>query len=81
MNLYITIIYRIYSVESVVLEKLPAPESEKVFGDEEKIIAYGKDGVISESYLVVKNGQKVEKRRIRKDKYAPVAGIMQIIDG
>lgn len=70
-----------YSVESVVLEKLPAPESEKVFGDEEKIIAYGKDGVISESYLVVKNGQKVEKRRIRKDKYAPVAGIMQIIDG
>ena len=70
-----------YSVESVVLEKLPAPESEKVFGDEEKIIAHGKDGVISESYLVVKKGQKVEKRRIRKDKYAPVTGIIQIIDG
>lgn len=69
-----------YEVQSKVLESIPMPENVVVKGNEEKVISYGKCGMLSESYLVVTCGDKVEKKRIRRDKYAAMAGIIQIID-
>jgi len=67
-----------YSIESSVLEKIPAPADEIVKGEENKIISYGKDGLISESHLVIDDGQNIQKIKLRRDKYSAVAGIIQI---
>lgn len=69
-----------YEVQSKVLESIPSPENIVVKGSEEKVLFYGRCGTVSESYLVVTYGDKVEKTRIRRDKYAAMAGIIQITD-
>lgn len=74
-----------YSRQSLVVEEIPAPESEVVFDDigefpdlyegESKVLKYGKAGLKSEGYIVVsKNGMLKEVRKIRTDKYAAIRG-------
>lgn len=54
------------------------PNEKIIEGDEEKIISYGRNGVISEGYLTEeKNGVKVT-RRIRRDRYGAVGAVRQI---
>lgn len=67
-----------YSFKSELAGTVPRPDDEEVEGDEEKIISYGKDGVISYGYLVKEGGGTREEKLIRKDKYLPVAGVRQV---
>lgn len=68
-----------YVRKSVVKEEIPPPAQEVVAGDEDKIVRAEKKGYVSEGYLIAyRNGKVVSTRRIRKDKYAAVRGIVQI---
>lgn len=64
-----------YETESVVLSKIAPPEPEIVEG-EEGVITKEKEGIKSESYLLVYDGsgKLLSRTRIRKDCYAAVRG-------
>ncbi len=64
-----------YEVESRVLERIAPPPPEEVKG-EEGVLRAEKEGIRSESYLVVygKDGKLYSRTRIRKDSYAAVRG-------
>lgn len=69
---------RRYEPESVVKRRIEPPEPEIRYGMQEKVIRAPHTGVESESYLNIYEGDKrIERRRIRKDKYATVQGILQ----
>ncbi|MGN1235103.1 MAG: VanW family protein [Christensenellaceae bacterium] len=66
--------------ESVVRRVIPCPSPQIVIGQEEKVLRQGKDGLVSESYLKIYEGDKlIERRKLRTDFYAPIAGIEQIV--
>ncbi len=70
---------RRYETESRVLARLAPPAEEVVEGDEDKILRAEREGVSSESFLVVYEGERVVLRtRIRKDTYACVRGKRQV---
>lgn len=58
----------VYSLESIVTGNLPAPEEK--CGDP-ALARPGKDGILSEGYLVVKRGCGEERIKLRSDKYMP----------
>lgn len=62
-----------YSIESVVSGSIVAPEE---FTDDPAEAREGRDGLLSESYLVAKKGEEVRRVRLRYDKYLPVKRIM-----
>lgn len=67
-----------YVRKSVIKEELIPPPAEEVEGEEEKVIRAEKTGLVSEGYLIAyRNGKPVSTRKIRKDKYASVQGILQ----
>lgn len=70
-----------YKTESVVLYRLSPPPAEIVGGEEEKVLRAGKEGVASESYLLVydKKGKLVKRELLRRDNYAVVRGKYQIV--
>ncbi len=70
-----------YRTESVTLMKMPPPPAQIVEGEEEKLIRAEKAGLASESYLLTygEDGTLLSRERIRKDSYAAVQGIYQII--
>ncbi len=61
-----------YETESVVLSKIPPGEDEIVEG-ERGVLREGKEGVLSESYLLVydEGGALLSRTRIRRDCYLP----------
>ncbi len=67
---------RTYRVESRVLERIPPAPPEEVTGEENAVLRAEKEGVLSESYLVVRaaDGSLLSRTRIRRDSYAPVRG-------
>ncbi len=69
---------RRYVTESTVLLRVPPPAPKIVEGDEDGVIRAEKEGIASESYLFVYEGERlVSKKRIRKDSYAAVQGILR----
>ena len=75
-----------YERESIILESVPIPETQVVFdekGDypdifkgEYKQIKFGKEGYISQGYLIkVEKGKRI-KKRIRQDKYNATRGLI-----
>ncbi len=62
-----------YSIESVVSGGIAAPEE---FTDDETKVREGRDGILSESYLVAKKGGDVRKVRLRHDKYSPIKRVV-----
>ena len=44
---------------------------------EERELRVPKQGIRSEGYLIVRRGGKTERKRLRKDSYAPVRGIVE----
>lgn len=66
-----------YSVKSSVIATVPRPDTVIVEGDEDKIINYGRDGTVSEGYLVKVKGGQESVELIRKDKYLAVADVVQ----
>ena len=66
-----------YARESVVLSRIAPPEAEVREGEEDSVIRAEKEGIVSEGYLIRREAGKPDERvRIRKDKYAPVQGIL-----
>ncbi len=47
---------------------------------ERVLVSQRKKGYLSQGYLIVKNGDLVEKRLIREDKYLPMNGIIEVGD-
>lgn len=61
-----------YKTESVLKERISPPQAEEA---EKGVPRAEKDGIRSESYLLVySGGKRVERKLIRKDYYAPVRG-------
>lgn len=67
-----------YSIETVVSGGITAPEE---FTDDPAKVREGKDGVLSESYLVTQKGGEVKRVRLRFDKYLPQKRITLKQDG
>lgn len=70
-----------YSFKSVVTEVVPRPPQTTVEGDEDKVLSFGRDGTVSEGYLVAERGGEISETLIRKDKYSALADIVQIKRG
>lgn len=62
-----------YSIESVVSGGVAAPEE---LTDDPSKVREGKDGVLSESYLVAEKDGTVRRVRLRRDKYLPVKRVV-----
>lgn len=68
-----------YDVESKVLLIADPPEEKIVEGEEDKLLRAPKQGVASESYLLVyRDGALLSRTLLRRDTYAVVQGIRQI---
>lgn len=73
--------------KSLIIKHIPTPiqkiiDEKHEFSDlnfgEEKIISYGKQGLISEGYIIkIKNGNKIQTK-IRKDVYAPISKVVVV---
>lgn len=72
---------RRYRTESVVLYRLSPPPAETVEGDEEKVLRAEKEGIASESYLLVYDarGTLLSRTLLRRDIYAASRGKYQVL--
>ncbi|MDE6058921.1 MAG: VanW family protein [Clostridia bacterium] len=71
---------RRYEIESEVLRRIPPPPAEIREGEEEKVVRNEKEGIASESYLLVYDsaGNLISRTLFRRDTYASVQGIYEI---
>lgn len=71
-----------YEVESRVLERIPPPPPEEERGEKNAVLRAEKEGIKSESYLAVYDGDGalLSRTRIRKDTYAPVRGKISVAE-
>lgn len=70
---------RTYDVESKVLLVADPPAEQIVEGEEDKVLRAPKQGIASESYLLVyENGTLLSRTLLRRDAYAVVQGIRQV---
>ena len=69
-----------YTTESVILYRLAPPPEEIVEGEEDKVLRAEKEGIASESYLLVydSGGNLISRTLIRRDNYAVVRGKRQV---
>ncbi len=75
-----------YERESVVVESVPIPETQVVFDEkgeypdifkgEFKQVKFGKEGYISQGYLIKIEKGKRTKKKIRQDKYSATRGLI-----
>ncbi|MDE6676942.1 MAG: VanW family protein, partial [Clostridia bacterium] len=71
---------RRYETESEVLRRIPPPPAEIREGEEEKVVRNEKEGIASESYLLVYDsaGKLISRTLFRRDTYASVQGIYEV---
>ena len=71
---------RRYETESRVLARIPPPQAEVREGEEDKTVRAEKEGLRSESYLLVysEQGALLQKKLLRRDSYAAVQGIYEV---
>ncbi len=68
-----------YDIETKILLVADPPEEKIVEGEEDKLLRAPKQGVASESYLLVyENGTLLSRTLLRRDTYAVVQGIRQV---
>lgn len=67
-----------YSLVSSVTGSLPQPEERVVEGDEDKMLTVGREGTLSECYLVAERDGQRTARLLRRDRYAAVGGVRQV---
>lgn len=68
-----------YALESSVTARVAPPPEKIIEGDEEKTVRAEKEGIASESYLCVYEGETLLSRTLfRRDRYAVVQGIRQV---
>lgn len=66
-----------YKFRSKVVDVVPRPPAVEIEGSENRVLSYGRDGTVSEGYLVkIVNGVESEKL-IRRDRYLAVADIVE----
>lgn len=65
------------SFVSRVVGTIEQPQDVIVFGEEEKVLSHGREGTISEGYLVEERDGIITEKLVRTDRYSPVAGIIQ----
>lgn len=66
---------RRYETESRVLLRVPPPEAEVVEGEKDEVLRAEKEGLVSESYLLIYEGEKcISRKLLRRDAYAVVRG-------
>lgn len=70
-----------YEFRSDIKGAVPRPPCVTVEGEEDAVLSYGRDGLISEGILVRKKDGKESTAVIRKDKYLPVADVIQVKSG
>lgn len=70
-----------YVTESKTLLRVAPPPAKYVEGTEEKVLRAEQEGLASESYLLTydEEGNLLSRERIRRDSYAAVQGIIQIL--
>ena len=70
-----------YVTESKTLLRVAPPPAKYVEGTEEKVLRAEQEGLASESYLLTydEEGNLLSRERIRRDSYAAVQGIVQIL--
>ena len=70
---------------SVNIEEIPAPKEEIIIDEsgkynlqagERKFLSYSKNGLISEGYLEIDNGKRIIIKKLRKDKYNAMQGLV-----
>ena len=70
-----------YSIVSKVTGTIPRPPAEIEDGAEEggenTVVSYGRDGTVSEGYLVKRRGGEETSELLRKDKYSAVADVIR----
>lgn len=67
-----------YSFCSTLCKTVPRPAAVVTEGEEDKIIAYGRDGAETEGYLIKKKDGEESRILVRKDKYLAVADVVQV---
>ncbi|MDE7157967.1 MAG: VanW family protein [Clostridiales bacterium] len=69
-----------YETESVVLKRVSPPEPKRIEGAENACIRAEKEGLTSESYLLVydSEGNLISRKKLRRDSYAALQGIYQV---
>lgn len=69
-----------YRTESRVLARIPPPAAQMREGEEDRTVRAEKEGIRSESYLLVYDvsGALVQKKLLRRDSYAAVQGIYEV---
>ena len=69
-----------YETESVVLKRVAPPEPKRIEGAENACIRAEKEGLTSESYLLVydSEGNLISRKKLRRDNYAALQGIYQV---
>lgn len=69
-----------YLTESVILYRLAPPPEEIVEGEEDRVLRAEKEGLASESYLLVydNKGKLLSRTLVRRDNYAVVRGKRQV---
>ncbi len=75
-----------YIRKSVVTKTLPVLEAQEVFDTEGNYpdlyqgecrwVRYGKEGLLSEGYLIKVSGKSTKKQKIRCDRYSPTRGLI-----
>lgn len=76
-----------YKRVSEVIEKIAPPEMVRTLSSEvdvgkERVLVYQKDGLISQGFLEIYNGDKlINTLKLSKDKYAPLQGELLYNDG
>lgn len=71
---------RRYETESVVLRRIAPQPAQTVEGETDGCIRAEKEGLVSESYLLVydETGRLLSRKRLRKDSYAALQGIYSV---
>ena len=69
-----------YRTESRVLARIPPPAAQMREGEEDRTVRAEKEGIRSESYLLVydASGALLQKKLLRRDSYAAVQGIYEV---
>lgn len=68
----------VYSFKSVVTGAVPKPPETYVEGDEDRVISFGREGTLSEGYLICESDGKFTQTLIRKDSYSAVPDVVQV---
>lgn len=66
-----------YSIKSNIVGCIPQPPTVVIEGNEDKIVSFGREGTLSEGYLIKKRGRDEKITLLRKDRYLPLSTVKE----